>query len=88
MKPGVRVPFNNQTVDADEMDFQLHGDGHLIVTVEDGTSIELTHGVTSVYRLKLLDDQGKPHNVVTGLASMNKTVPPRSADSSKEQGEL
>ena len=72
LKAGVRVPYNGQTVDADEMDFSVQGNGALVVHVEDGAVLHLNHSATAVYRLLQKDAEGAPLYLVTGTASINK----------------
>src|SRR5260370_71976 len=56
MKPGIKVPINNQIVDSNEMEFKVEGDGLLVLKIEDGTILELRHSVLSVDRVQIHQD--------------------------------
>ena len=60
MRAGVRIPYNGQTVDADEMDFKADGPAVLVLRIEDGTVLEVKHDASAVYRLREKAPDGTP----------------------------
>jgi hypothetical protein len=77
VKTGVRIPYNGQTVDADEMEFQTEASGPTVFKLEDGTRIEVNHATVSIYRLlHERDKDGSPIYVVVGSLDMKKKIPP------------
>lgn len=76
MKTGVRVPHNGETVDAVELDFSVAGDGVIVISAEDGTLLEISHKILSVYRLegKMDPQDGTPLYVVIGGSKIVKTM--------------
>ena len=75
MKPGIRVPINNQLVDSNEMGFTAEGDGLVVLKIEDGTVLELRHSVLSIYKAKEADANGQPQYFIMGGSGVTKTVP-------------
>jgi len=74
MKPGIKVPINNQAVDSNEMEFTAEGDGLVVLRIEDGTTLELRHSIISVYKAKENDANGQPQYFIMGGSGVTKTV--------------
>jgi hypothetical protein len=72
MKPGIKVPVNNQAVDSHEMEFQAEGDGLIVVKIEDGTELEIRHVITAIYKAVETDANGQPQYFIMGGSSVSK----------------
>ncbi len=78
----VKIPYENETVDADEMEFRVLSGAPVVIKISDGTEIEFEHGISRVYRLcdKKKED-GSPIYVMTGGSKVTmKTQKPETVD--------
>ena len=76
MISGVKVVFEGQTVEADQMDFKIESQVTGRFQIEDGATVELTHAVKNVYRLRdKKKPDGTPVYVLMGEASTATTFP-------------
>jgi hypothetical protein len=72
----VKVEFEGQQVDADEVEFKTDKEEWNSYTSEDGATIKLKHVVSTIY--KLLDrakEDGSPVYLVTGTVLITATHP-------------
>lgn len=58
----VRIPYQEKTVDAEEMDFDLVSQSIGIYELKDGTKIQLSHVPSTIY--KLIDEKAPDGSVV------------------------
>jgi len=81
----VKVVYEGETVDADDMGFKAITEAPLSYQVEDGTVIEIKHEVKKVFRLcdKKKED-GSPIYLVNGIAQVRTEAPP--VPNKEEQG--
>ena len=72
----VKVVYDGETVDADEMEFKAQAEAIRVYHVGDGAVIEIQHDVKNIYRLcdKKRED-GSPIYLVTGTAILKTTRP-------------
>lgn len=72
----VRVPYEGDTVDADEMDFTINSPVQTVVSVtDDGAMIEIEHRVSKVYKLcNRTKENGDPIYLVTGNFELRTTL--------------
>jgi len=67
----VKVPWEGETVDADEIDFKIESGAPLVLQLSDGTKIELEHQISKVYRLsEKRKEDGSPIYLMTGGAKV------------------
>lgn len=73
---GVKVSFNGETIDADELVFEQTGEAIGRYGLTDGTEIEFRQEVTAIFRLigKTKED-GSPIYLVSGGAKVKTTSP-------------
>ncbi len=70
MLPGVKIVFEGQTVEADQMEFQVESQVQGRFHIEDGATVELTHSVKTIYKLRdKKKTDGSPVYVLMGEAS-------------------
>jgi hypothetical protein len=67
VNPRVKIVYEGETVDAEELSFKGQGNSVLLIEVGDGAKIELKHEIKNVYRLcdKKKED-GNPIYIMTG----------------------
>jgi hypothetical protein len=76
----VRVVYEGETVDADELSFKVQADPVLSCEVSDGAIIEVRHQVKSIYRLRdKKKPDGSPIYIMTGRVE-TKTIPATAKD--------
>jgi hypothetical protein len=76
----VKVLFEGQTVEADELTFSLVQEGKVICKASDGAVIEIIHDVKSLYRLEKKKQDGSPIYLITGNATIKQVVSPQMAE--------
>jgi hypothetical protein len=73
---GVKIVFEGETVEADQMDFVTESTISGRYKVEDGAAIELSHHVKTVYRLKARKKpDGSPLYVLIGEVKADTKLP-------------
>ena len=77
----VKLAYEGEMVDADEMEFKVQAEISGSYSVDDGAKIDLKHEVKNIYRLcdKRKED-GSPIYLVTGTATLKTTLPPEGAE--------
>lgn len=76
MISGVKIVFEGQTVEADQMDFQAESQVTGRFRIEDGAIVELTHAIKNVYKLRdRKKPDGTPVYVLMGEASTVTRLP-------------
>jgi hypothetical protein len=79
---GVKIVFEGQTVDADQMDFKVESQVNGRFQIEDGATVELAHAVKNVYKLKdKKKPDGTPVYVLMGEASTKTSLPATGGES-------
>jgi hypothetical protein len=67
----VKVPFEGDTVDAEEMSFEILSGGPVMLKLDDGTLVEVDHHVGKVYRLlEKKKDDGSPIYLLSGAVKI------------------
>lgn len=78
----VKVVYENETVDADEMKFEIETDAFGVYITEDSARIEFRHDVKTIYRLcEKKKEDGSPIYLITGVAKLTST---RAGDKQQE----
>jgi hypothetical protein len=73
---GVKIVFEGQTVEADQMNFEVESQVAGRFHLEDGATVELAHVVKNIYRLRdRKKPDGSPVYVLMGEASTVTRVP-------------
>ena len=76
MSARVKIEFEGQVVEADDLDFKSDKEDWNSYTAEDGTVIKLKHVTAKIYRLGgRVKEDGSPMYVVSGTALLTTTVP-------------
>jgi hypothetical protein len=84
----VKVIYEGETVDADEMEFKAVSEAPISYRLNDGTLIEIKHEVKKVFRLcdkKKAD--GSPIYLLNGTAQVRTEAPTDTTNVSKEEHE-
>lgn len=78
MSPRVKIPYEGDTVDAEELDFKVLSSTPIVINIGDGSKIEMEHTVARIYRLcdKKKED-GSPIYVMVGATKLTTTTPQR-----------
>ena len=72
----VKVAYEGETVDADQMEFQSSAPCSEILTIEGGVVIELSHKVASIFRLRdKKKEDGTPIYLCMGNVTLKTTIP-------------
>lgn len=72
----VKVPFENEVVDADQLAFKSVGGSPELLELEDGATIEFGHNVRTIFKLReKKKEDGSPVYICVGQVQI-KTVPP------------
>ena len=70
----VKVVYEGETVDADEMDFEVLQEAVGLYKTGDGAKIDFKHDVKSIYRLcDQKKEDGSPIYLITGTAVLKTT---------------
>ena len=73
----VKLPYESEVVDADQVEFKSVGGSPEILELEDGTKIEFGHRVKNVFKLRdKKKDDGSPIYICSGQVSINTTLAP------------
>jgi hypothetical protein len=77
----VKVVYEGETVDADEMEFAVVAEPPISYRLSDGTVVEIKHEVKKVFRLcdKKKDD-GTPIYLLNGAAHVQTTSPAKTPE--------
>jgi len=79
----VKLPYENEVVDADQVGFTSSGGSAELLALDDGAKIEFLHKVSNVFRLRdKKKDDGSPIYICTGQVNINLTPAVSSADRS------
>jgi hypothetical protein len=72
----VKIPYEGETVDADDVDFKILSCTPIVVLLADGTKIEIEHTIGKVYlvRDKKRED-GSPIYMMTGGSKVTTKYP-------------
>jgi hypothetical protein len=71
----VKVVYEGETVDADELEFEVQQEAVGYYKTGDGARIEFKHDVKTIYRLcDQKKEDGSPIYLVTGVAVLKTTV--------------
>lgn len=76
MSAKVKIEFEGQEVEADDLDFRSDKEDWSSYTAEDGAVIKLKHVTAKIYRLVgRAKEDGSPMYVVSGTALLTTTPP-------------
>ncbi len=72
----VKVPFENEVVDADQVNFESSGGAPELLELEDGTKIEFGHQVKTIFKLRdKKKEDGSPVYICAGQVNIKVTRP-------------
>lgn len=76
----VKVPYENEVVDADQIEFNSVGGAPELLELKDGTRIEFGHQVKTVFKLRdKKKADGSPIYICSGQVNI-KLTPPNSTE--------